>query len=344
MKQHLKKCFIPHAENEYKPHFFREVSIGIISVIAVALLVTSMTSSWVVRNTGLGASILNMVLVDLANEERVEKNEAPLVYNTVLESAAKMKADDMATYGYFAHTSPQGLTPWHWISRAGYQFIYAGENLAVDFTESIDVNRAWLNSPTHRANILNEKFTEIGIATREGVLDGQDTIFVVQMFGTPIAMAAPKTEPTPIVPKPAPTLATTQGASVPKPPILAPTVEGASKVAIAPEVETISETDTFVAVKNTEVTEPEVAPQNTTIAPTKYATWYEKLLVFEPNHVSIIYFILIGFIVIALGVMIFVEIHQQHPKNIMYGVGVVGLLIALVIVNYAFFTPVFAAV
>ena len=142
---------------------------------------------------------------------------------------------------------------------------------------------------------------------------------------------------------PKPATSNTQLASVPTSTKLVPLVEGATKVATILKVETIAEDDTFVAVKNAEVAESEVAPQSVISTPTKYATWYEKFLVFEPNHVSVLYFILIGIIVVALGIMIFVEIHQQHPKNIAYGVGVVGLLIALVVINYAFFTPVFAA-
>jgi hypothetical protein len=91
----------------------------------------------------------------------------------------------MAQKGYFAHTSPEGRSPWYWFKQGGYVFNFAGENLAVDFSDSADVERAWMNSPTHRSNILNNKFTEIGVATAVGTLDGRQTTFVVQEFGTP---------------------------------------------------------------------------------------------------------------------------------------------------------------
>jgi hypothetical protein len=91
----------------------------------------------------------------------------------------------MAQNGYFAHTSPEGKSPWYWFKQGGYVFNYAGENLAVDFSDSADVERAWMNSPTHRSNILNNKFTEIGVATAVGTLNGRQTTFVVQEFGTP---------------------------------------------------------------------------------------------------------------------------------------------------------------
>src|SRR3989338_5878655 len=106
----------------------------------------------------------------------------------------------MATRGYFAHTSPDGLTPWHWLDVVGNNYSMAGEHLAVNFFESDDVDQAWMNSPTHRANIVKEGYKEIGIGIASGVYQGRNTTFVAQFFGTPIAVvqAAPsKPAPTP---------------------------------------------------------------------------------------------------------------------------------------------------
>lgn len=91
----------------------------------------------------------------------------------------------MASKEYFSHNSPEGVTPWHWFKEAGYNFLYAGENLAINFTDSTDVEKAWLESPTHRANIMNVEFREIGMATVKGVYKNYPTIYIVQMFGTP---------------------------------------------------------------------------------------------------------------------------------------------------------------
>jgi uncharacterized protein YkwD len=134
------------------------------------------------------AAVVTGRLVSLTNEDRSDTGLGTLTVNPVLVAAAQAKANDMASKGYFAHVSPDGRTSWSWFKDAGYAFSYAGENLAVDFTDSGDVNTAWLNSPTHRANIMNGHFTEIGIATAEGEYQGHKTTFVVQMFGTP-AMA-----------------------------------------------------------------------------------------------------------------------------------------------------------
>jgi len=131
------------------------------------------------------ASILPSVLIDSANNDRQTDQLNRLRYNPLLEEAAKLKANDMAELGYFAHTSPAGIDPWHWLKEVGYNYTSAGENLAVNFSESQDIHTAWMNSPSHRANILDSRYTEIGIATATGIYKGQETIFVVEFFGKP---------------------------------------------------------------------------------------------------------------------------------------------------------------
>ena len=68
---------------------------------------------------------------------------------------------------------------------AGYEYKHAGENLAVNFVDTEEIHRAWTNSRSHFLNIVNPKYTEIGIATSSGIYKGREAIFVVQMFGTP---------------------------------------------------------------------------------------------------------------------------------------------------------------
>ena len=131
------------------------------------------------------ANVLSSTLIDLANDSRKEEKLSKLNSNDLLIEAAQLKANDMAEKGYFAHNSPDGSKPWYWLDQAGYQYKNAGENLAVNFTESEDVHNAWLRSPTHRANIFRNNFTEIGIATAEGYYKGQKATFVVQFFGEP---------------------------------------------------------------------------------------------------------------------------------------------------------------
>ncbi len=156
---------------------------GFAFVIGSVFLMSSLQNFFMATNQF--ASVVSSVLVDLANTDRAANSLGGLTINPTLVEAAQAKADDMAAKSYFAHKSPEGLDSWHWFKEAGYDFQHAGENLAVDFSDSADVERAWMNSPSHRDNILNGKYTEIGIATASGYYQGRPTTFVVQMFGTP---------------------------------------------------------------------------------------------------------------------------------------------------------------
>ncbi len=110
------------------------------------------------------ASIAPDALVELTNIRRDDADIEELSVNPLLTKAAQKKADDMASKGYFAHTSPEGIEPWHWFNEVGYNYLFAGENLAVNFSEAHEVDKAWMESPAHRDNIVSEKFREIGIA------------------------------------------------------------------------------------------------------------------------------------------------------------------------------------
>lgn len=169
--------------------------IGFVIVMVAFLGITR--APYVVERIPSLAAVVASVLVELTNNDRTSSGLGTLAVSPVLTAVAEAKAADMAEKGYFAHVSPEGLTPWHWFKQEGYQFAYAGENLAIDFSESPDVVRAWMQSPTHRANILGTRFTEIGIAVRQGMYQGRPTTFVVQVFGTPApaALAAARIPP-----------------------------------------------------------------------------------------------------------------------------------------------------
>lgn len=184
VKKHLHKYFVPHKHNDYHPHLFRTASVTFILGLAIFLLGISFGNSIFLSKTVLGVNIATNVLVDMANESRVSLGVKQLVKNEKLEQAAAMKADDMIQKQYFAHYAPDGTTPWYFISEAGYNFEYAGENLAINFNESKQVNDAWMNSQFHKDNLLNTNFEEIGLAAKEGVYNGVNTVYVVQMFGT----------------------------------------------------------------------------------------------------------------------------------------------------------------
>jgi len=124
-------------------------------------------------------------LVSMTNSARAHEGLGSLTVNSQLSSAAMAKAQDMLANQYFSHTSPSGKTPWDFIKDAGYSYSYAGENLAIGYTDASELFTAWMNSSTHRANIINPNFREIGIAVISGTYEGQETMIVAQEFGTP---------------------------------------------------------------------------------------------------------------------------------------------------------------
>lgn len=122
-------------------------------------------------------------LISLTNSARSQNGLGALLGNQNLSSAAFAKAQDILAKGYFAHNSPDGKTPWDFINESGYVYTYAGENLAIGYTDASELFTAWMNSPTHRENILNTNYREIGVAVVEGNFQGTQTIVAVQEFG-----------------------------------------------------------------------------------------------------------------------------------------------------------------
>jgi len=122
----------------------------------------------------------------LTNLEREEQGLSPLSLNMFLNEAAQRKAADMFAFDYWAHKSPSNREPWDFFEEVGYDYIYAGENLARDFSTSEAVVAAWMMSPSHKDNIINGQYQEIGVAVVNGTLRGVETTLVVQLFGTPV--------------------------------------------------------------------------------------------------------------------------------------------------------------
>lgn len=147
------------------------------------------------------ADITKSSLENFVNQTRQSLGVGALTESEELNAAAQMKAEDMAQNEYFAHTSPSGVTPWTWFLKAGYNYKYAGENLAIGFFESEEVFQAWLNSPSHRDNLINPNYKEIGTAVLKGYGDG-GAIIVVQLFGAEKQPAVAVAPVKPVVQKP----------------------------------------------------------------------------------------------------------------------------------------------
>lgn len=126
----------------------------------------------------------------LANQEREKAGLAPLALNAQLSEAAKIKANHMVANNYWDHYAPDGTTPWSFINASGYEYKTAGENLAKGFSYSSDVVAGWMNSPTHKANVLKNSYIDVGYAVLDGTVLGEETTLVVAMYGTPKSSAA----------------------------------------------------------------------------------------------------------------------------------------------------------
>lgn len=185
LKGILHHYFFPHESNNYRAKSLHPSSL-IFYIIALLLFQVGVSQlGHYQRNIlGFATNISTQKIIELVNQKRIENNLPPLTENSELASAATNKASDMFSYNYWAHVSPTGTTPWAFITSAGYEYVYAGENLAKDFYEPADVVQAWMNSPTHRANILKPEYKDIGIAVVNGKLDGQETTLIVEEFGS----------------------------------------------------------------------------------------------------------------------------------------------------------------
>lgn len=248
MVHHFKHLFTPHHTNNHRPRILHPA--GLVVLIAVFLIYQawiqlfkfSLVASPTGFILGFASDIFPDQVVAQTNRERSAANLASLSLNQKLNEAAAGKANHMFANNYWAHIAPDGTTPWVFMQNAGYRYTVAGENLARDFGDTGSMISAWMNSPTHRENIMNPKYTQIGVAVVNGILDGAETTLVVQMFGNPTG-DFPKTTPLAAATTPAPTKAPTQApvAAAPITPSVTPQVEPtlaptAAAIAQAPQL------------------------------------------------------------------------------------------------------------
>lgn len=310
----FKRFLIPSQDNDFKPNALqRSALVGMAVLVMISFSFANLHSILWVASDWLVSTILPAIVADATNAARADEGRAPLTRDPVLDEAARLKAEDMATNEYFAHWSPTGVSPWHWFQEAGYTYKNAGENLAVHFTDSNEVVEAWLDSPTHRENIMDERFTDIGIGTAKGRYQGYDTVFVVQMFGTPAApLQAAETE---VVPE------------------ASEIAEAVPEVEASPEVAGVSESEDNVGITEagTVVYESFAATTNDDAvlradAAPEPATFWGRLAT-SPRLVLQILYSLIGmFVVAVLLLSIIVEWRRQHPVQIAYGVAMLAFM------------------
>lgn len=195
----LAHLFHPRRSNNHRSRLLHPESYFYFAcmIIGFALFVnnTWRISSELGSILGYSSQITTTTVIADTNAERAAAGLTQLTENPILATAARAKAADMFTEQYWAHTSPKGKQPWDFMKEADYRYTAAGENLARDFMETAAMMEAWMHSPTHKANIVNPNYREIGVAVVNGTLQGVETTLVVQMFGRPqTGVAAVPTE------------------------------------------------------------------------------------------------------------------------------------------------------
>lgn len=352
LKDFFKKLFIPHEGNNYRPDFLERASMGIMLVLVVLTFAIANIQSLIwLGSDWMVSTILPAVIVELTNDERTDGALGTLKRSDVLDSAAKLKAEDMAKNAYFAHYSPTGISPWYWFDEVSYNFIHAGENLAVHFTDSSDVVEAWMDSPTHRANIMNGNFTEIGVGTAKGKYDGESTVFVVQLFGTPSVVSTVKVAEAPN-PTPVPVQETEilgEATTAPEnelteevPPVVAevPAVvmEPIAVAEVVPEpIETVTET-TIDSENGTKVMYSDLATTSREGIPATIdpgtgngdgVNPLERTATQPGVWLQMVYIVLALVVVVALMLSIVIEWRRQNPLQIAYAGGLLAVMALL---------------
>lgn len=229
---------------DYHKPYWPYLPLGII--IGLGVLANSFWG--VVQQAVLGYATNTTVsgLVEETNVQRTGDGLSALGLNSKLNAAAQAKANDMAARNYWSHNTPEGNPPWIFFSNAGYDYKAAGENLAYGFDSSNTTIVAWMNSPGHRANIMNTTFTEVGfgIANVENYQDTGPQTIVVAMYGAPQVASATAAAPAakPKAAAPAPTPATEQPAPATPAETLVPEVVVANDLLdeIAPDSQKIA--------------------------------------------------------------------------------------------------------
>lgn len=181
----LTHLFLPHDSNNHKsrllhPHAFLTYIVFIV-FFGFGIRAISYVAPQIL---GIATNISVEELLQSTNQQRQKAGLSVLILNPRLSKAAEEKANNMFQNNYWAHFGPDGESPWDFIISSGYTYSYAGENLAKDFNDSVSVVDAWMASPTHKDNILKSEYNDIGFAVVNGMLNGQETTLVVQMFGS----------------------------------------------------------------------------------------------------------------------------------------------------------------
>lgn len=197
VKEFFKHFFIPQETNNHRAKAIHSTSlVYFLLALSFFQLTLVFTTHRFPQVLGYASNITAEEVIRYTNDKRLAEGLAPLEINVELNEVAQRKAGDMFAFNYWAHVSPSGRDPWSFFKEVGYDYLYAGENLARDFNDSISMIEAWMGSTKHRENILSKDYTQIGLAVVNGKLKGVETTLVVQVFGRPASSKLAAKPPT----------------------------------------------------------------------------------------------------------------------------------------------------
>lgn len=179
----LKDLFIPTKRNKYQAYLLKIESIAVITLVVflLNLFISNLPQSLVQAKMDITS------IVYMHNRERAKRALSHLTLNSKLIDSATEKAGIMLENDCWDHYCPSGVSPWETFKKVGYKYSFAGENLAEGFEDYSTMMQAWMNSPSHRENVLKPEFTEVGIGQIEGVFQGnKNNLIVAVHFGHPI--------------------------------------------------------------------------------------------------------------------------------------------------------------
>lgn len=242
-----------HGQHHKQSKHYSKTYWPYLPMLMVVLCGIVLNATWHVGKAVLGyaTNVSPYSLLDETNIQRSQNGEAALALNSKLAQAAQAKANDMAARNYWSHTTPDGVQPWQFISNAGYTYVAAGENLAYGFDTSSATVAGWMNSATHRANVLNADYQDIGFGIANSTDfqgTGEETI-IVAMYGKPQKIVTPSTAqngrapatPAPATSKPTPASSTP---TLPQSPVTTPTEQATPTPAEAPKTPQTAATPT----------------------------------------------------------------------------------------------------
>lgn len=181
--------FVPHGGNNYKPKSLhpKRLAFHVLAAVSIKLLIFIFAAAFPIEAWLTPDVIMeqSQKIISLTNKIREDKGLAILKENSKLNQAAFAKASDMLLNQYFEHISPTKIGLSSWLDQSGYDYLFAGENLAMGFNDASEVVDAWTKSKTHYANLVDSDYREIGVGMVSGPFEEEETTLVAQYFGVP---------------------------------------------------------------------------------------------------------------------------------------------------------------